>query len=134
VKKRHFFKFVAAWLIAWLPLSGAMASVMPIYGSAGALKVAAASVDAVAPDDALSAMPCHAVKDQAIDAAEGKSPKTSSCPHCVLCHIAGSIVPPTMPMVPMSNSHDCPQSLGVVTFTSFVPPLLQRPPSDPRAA
>lgn len=137
MNKTRFYKLLApwlvAWLVAWLPLTGAMASVMPIYGSApmfvgGQENAMAKAADASEADTFMAAMPCHASSTT-----DGEAAKSPSCPHCVLCHIAGAIVPPSIPVVPMAHSHDCPTSLGVVSFTSVVPALLQRPPSDIRS-
>jgi hypothetical protein len=129
VKSSSFVKIIAVWLVAWLPLSAAMATAMPIYAKAPMVSVAESSSaeSAVLPDaqDVMQAMPCHAA---AADTAT--MPANDVCSHCVLCHIAGAMVPPTVPEMATQFVHDCPTSDGVVAFTSFIPPTLQRPPSS----
>lgn len=114
-------KLILAWLIAWLPLAGAFAATMPVFAWAAASNVVTMEAN---DDSAMSAMPCHQAKQSTGD---------STCTHCVLCHIAGTTLLPALPVVTASTQHDRSEAAVVVSFTSFVPALPQRPPSFSRA-
>ncbi|MCA3001645.1 MAG: hypothetical protein ACK5RJ_04630 [Burkholderiales bacterium] len=119
-------KLIVVWMIVWLPVAGALASIMPISAVATATSdqsILAAS----ASDSDVAGLPCHASDSSSPDA-DGKS-----CSHCVLCHIAGAIVPPTVPTMPLNTRHHSPKSIDSVSFTSFIAELPQRPPSLSRA-
>jgi hypothetical protein len=118
-----FRKLLLIWMIAWLPLSGAMAAVMP-FGSTTA-KVATvdgtmAMVDAA--EDFTLAMPCHSQTKSGMEQTGG------TCNHCELCHIAGSIMPPALPHIDATAVHNSPASFASADFISFFPEQPQRPP------
>ena len=117
-----FRKLLLVWMIAWLPLSGAMAAIMP-FGMAKANSTTAVGVDMNdgAMDETMAAMPCHSSTDSG-EIASG------SCNHCELCHLAGAIVAPTLPQVDARTVHDVPTSLVRSNFISFFPEQPQRPP------
>lgn len=118
-------------MIAWLPMAGVLASTMPI----AALATATASLVTLDQSTPLAASadfdssntPCHTAEESNADH-DGKP-----CSHCVLCHLAGAIVPPTVPTMPRNTLHELPESIDSVAFTSFIAELPQRPPSLPRA-
>lgn len=115
-------KLALVWMFAWLPLSGVMAVTMPfceqgIMGMA-AMQQAMNFDPGEGLDDAKA--PCH----QQSPAGEN----APMCEHCDLCHIAGAIVPPTLPST-QSNIHpESPADLSRADFTSFFPEPLPRPP------
>jgi hypothetical protein len=119
-------KWLIAWLVCWLPLSGALASTMPIYALAKSDAMSAMAEVASPVDDVIATMPCHRVN-------ANEDTSDLPCHHCVLCHIAASVVPPTMPVIIATAHHDCPQSVAAVQFVSFIPELRPRPPSSARA-
>jgi hypothetical protein len=131
MSRHYLIKLIVVWMIVWLPVAGVLASTMPIS------VVATSAVDAATPDRSISPeppaksdvanLPCHASDSSSPDV-DGKS-----CSHCVLCHIAGAIVPPAVPTVPLNTRHDSPKSSDSVSFTSFIAELPQRPPSRSRA-
>ena len=127
-----FRKLVLLWMIFWLPVSGAMAAVMPISGMSATVyglafsnvptnaseeKIGEALTDTVA-----SSMPCHS----ALPATD--SPDSGTCNHCVLCHLAVSLMLPSLPVVqgvvPPHNFSTTP----LLSHTSFVPDLASPPP------
>ncbi|MBL8523446.1 MAG: hypothetical protein JNN20_07150 [Betaproteobacteria bacterium] len=121
-----FRKLLLIWMIAWLPLSGAMAAVMP-FGMAKSSSTMAVAVDmnVDAMDDSASAMPCHSQSDSGATA-------SGTCNHCELCHLAGALVAPTLPLVDASVTHDSPISFVRSNFISFFPEQPQRPPLPSR--
>lgn len=119
-----FRKLLLIWMIAWLPLSGAMAAVMP-FGADKAKGLVAAETMAMAAtvdmaDDSLT-MPCHS---QAKDGDQ----QSGQCNHCELCHLAGSIIPPALPQVEANTIHRLPPAFVRADFISFFPEQPQRPP------
>ncbi|MBC7624826.1 MAG: hypothetical protein H7232_15740 [Aeromicrobium sp.] len=129
MKRHYLMKLVVAWMVAWLPVAGVLASTMPITSASVGFGVdLSASMAIVATTDSDAAvMPCHTFDASATE------PDGKSCSHCVLCHLAGAIAPPTMPTLPQNTLHDSPESLTSVAFTSFIAELPQRPPSPSRA-
>ena len=112
-------KLMLVWMICWLPAAGALAAVMPLSASL----VAATTVKGIiAGDQDVSAMPCHG---------KGTSEKMAlgqGCTHCVLCHLAGALVTPVMPvMAELLPTHVFTASTPV-TLPSFVPELISPPP------
>ncbi len=85
--------------------------------------VSAAAEEAdVTTSDVMSALPCHNAS---------KSPdtkKNSSCTHCALCHLAGSLMLPNIPdlqgSTPSHNFVATPLSPQI----SFIPDLISPPP------
>ncbi len=131
MQKQFFIKCMVAWMIVWLPVAGGIASTMPIASFADLPGLAVASAPSIsleaAKDSVATSMPCHA-SDSSGPNVDGKP-----CSHCVLCHLAGAIVPPTVPTMPLNTRHDSPKSIDSVSFTSFIAELPQRPPSRSRA-
>lgn len=107
------------WMVAWLPLSGAFAAVMPVQ--------ALAPVQSTAPgatDEAIStSMPCHAAQ------ADDTVPASGACTHCELCHLANALIASPF----MHIDAGTPQAFEFIwpplTFMSHIPELPQRPPS-----
>ncbi len=129
--RQYLLKLILAWMIAWLPVAGVLASTMPIASFAESKDTAIAPdqskmIDVTADADRMT-MPCHD-PDVSNNNADG-----NSCSHCVLCHLAGAIVPPTMPALQQNSLHDTQQTIDSVSFTSFIAELPQRPPSRSRA-
>jgi hypothetical protein len=137
MSRHYLIKLIVVWMIVWLPVAGALASTMTISSISSTSAIATSTVDAATPHQSLSpepaaesnvaSMPCHASDSSSPDV-DGKS-----CSHCVLCHLAGAIVPPTVPSMPLNTRHDSPKSIDNVSFTSFIAELPQRPPSLSRA-
>lgn len=131
MNRQYLIKLIVAWMIAWLPVAGVIASTMPIASFAGPTDAVIAPDQSklidVTTDADRATMPCHA--------SDSSSPNADSkpCSHCVLCHLAGAIVPPTVPTMPLNTRHDSPKSIDSVSFTSFIAELPQRPPSLSRA-
>ncbi|MEQ1519516.1 MAG: hypothetical protein ABL931_23825, partial [Usitatibacteraceae bacterium] len=83
-------KLVLMFMLGWLPLSGAIAAMMPISGAPGGsvrqisamLSGDIESVDTTAPN-VVSSMPCH--KNNGDKETSGSTP-AGTCSHCVLCH------------------------------------------------
>ena len=109
-----FKRFLLIWMIAWLPAAGAMAVVMPLSGA-----VVASSAGSEA--DA-SLMPCHSSK------AAGKTNIGEGCTHCVLCHLAGALVLPTLPVVAALLPTHVYTAEEFVVHPSFIPELTAPPP------
>ena len=122
-----FRKLVLIWMILWLPASGAIAAVMPISGMPAG-KITAIMLGqtetadmATGAADQVSAMPCH--QTAAID-----SSPSGTCTHCVLCHLAISLMLPAIPeMKPFTPSHDFAATL-LLSHTSFFPEPVSPPP------
>ena len=114
MQKRYFVRCLVAWMIGWLPLAGAMASTMSIPALAQG-EVSYEATSAQAP------MPCHQADDDMAPA--------GSCSDCLVCHTASALTPMVMPLPPLSSPYDIEWVINAVSFTSFIPELLQRPPS-----
>ena len=122
---RIFRRFLLAWMILWLPFAGAIGAAMPISGAAGKINSATALV--ADGQDNFSFMPCHN-KSGADKSTDGKVPMGESCNHCVLCHLAGALAMPQMPVVPTVAPTHLFTSVNLVLHPSFVPELPVPPP------
>lgn len=132
-----FNKLLLLWMLIWLPVSGAMAAVMPISGMFGTASVASmtdVSTNAPATDtgvtaaDAIkSSMPCHG-SSPATD-----TPPSGTCTHCVLCHLAVSLMLPSLPVVQgIAPSRDF-SATPTLSHTSFFPDPASPPPRTPNS-
>ena len=112
-------KLLLVWMIAWLPAAGALAAVMPLSGAIGVMSSSGAM-----PDDMQDpvAMPCHG------GAKSGKVTFGQGCTHCVLCHLAGALVTPTLPVVATFLPPNIYLAAPLPIHLSFVPELISPPP------
>ncbi|MEE2976829.1 MAG: DUF2946 family protein [Pseudomonadota bacterium] len=118
------------WLVVLaLPLQGFAATAMMARG--GAMDDAA--VVMVAPEDgAVISGACHEHEDAMTSGAESKAPAQSHCKTCPICATCslGSVVPLAaslgVPLIKLPAA--APRGLAV-SFRSFIPEALQRPPS-----
>lgn len=124
-------KLVLAWMIAWLPLSGAMAAVMPFSGVQGVapssgLSVLPAAIAATDPAgaDEVASLPCHG------GAAANTNPP-GTCTHCLLCDLAVSLMLPCIPELKGLTPSRSFARIHLFPYPSFVPELT---PPPPRAA
>ncbi len=110
-------KLALAWMFAWLPVSGVVAATMP-FCAQGMGGMMAATVAA----EGMDSMPCH----QPADA----SSKGGQLPveHCDLCHVAGAVAPPSLPVIANVPPSLPPSVDRVEDFSSFIPATPQRPP------
>jgi hypothetical protein len=115
-------KIMIVWLISWLPMASAVASAMPIYSATFSITLDTTAQAAVLDVEPAAALPCHSPDDN-------NNATDAQCAHCVMCHIAGAIIAPSIPVLPMTASHDCPHEINSVDFVSFIPTLPQRPPA-----
>jgi len=111
-------KLALAWMFAWLPVSGVMATTMPFCAN-GMGGLVAAAVQA----EGGEAMPCHQPAGET-----QQSGATLPVEHCDLCHIAGALAPPTLPFVANAAPSVAPFDATVSDFRSWVPDPLQHPP------
>ncbi|MDX2217565.1 MAG: hypothetical protein SF172_00885 [Burkholderiales bacterium] len=111
-------KIALAWMFAWLPVSGVMASTMPLCAQSmgGAMQAAAATGQ-------MDAMPCH--DGGAVTAEADTQPPIE---HCDLCHLAGALAAPTLPFVANAAPGVAPFDASVSDFRSWVPDPPQHPP------
>lgn len=109
--------WLALWMMAWLPLSGAMAAVMPLQTPAPIQASAANTMDESLP------MPCHAAQQDA------SAPASGACTHCELCHLASALIASTFMQVKASTAHALVFIALPMTYVSHIPELPQRPPS-----
>lgn len=115
-------------MIAWLPIAGAVAAVMPITGTPAPSSLTAKSMmetEAAAKNESLGdefSMPCHG------KAASGKSSLGQACSHCVLCHLAGSLALGSMPVMPQVAPTHIFDASPLLPHPSFVPDLPKPPP------
>ena len=124
-----FRKLILIWMILWLPASGAIAVVMPIAGMLGSTTAGKMSMSAVenAPDvgtvEAASPMPCHGKAASANGLVQ-----TGGCSHCVLCHLAGALMLPSIPDLPeITPTHNFVATPALL-HTSFFPEPTSPPP------
>ena len=117
MRMKFFRKLLLILMIVWLPVVGALAAVMPL-----AAWSSAASTSTLADDEDLALMPCHG-KSAAQTLASGQG-----CSHCVLCHLAGAMVTPVMPIVPALPPTHIFNASPLVAPPSFVPELVSPPP------
>ena len=115
-----FRKLLLVWMVAWLPVSGAIAAVMPISSMSRA-PMPVEDMDESVNATSESAMPCH-VDTDTVSATGG------SCTHCVLCHLAGALMLPFIPELrDLAPSHHF-VATSLSTQTSFIPELISPPP------
>lgn len=126
-----FRKLVLIWMIAWLPVSGVIASVMPISGMPSFAEPVASngignietadSVAAASNTDPMSSLPCH-------NPVSTDSAKSGSCTHCVLCHLAISLMLPAIPeLKSFAPSHSF-AATPLLSHASFFPEPVSPPP------
>ncbi len=119
MRMTSFRRLLLCWMIAWLPVSGAMAAAMPFAGKVANIAPADAPlVEASAPGETQSGMPCH----------DGDAVTSGACDHCELCHIASSMIPPSLAAIDAHAVHDLPVSFPRDDFISHIPEQPQRPP------
>lgn len=110
-----------AWMVAWLPLSGAIALTMPYARAVHHMDGAAADVA----QQTQWSMPCH--EAGAADSAP-QSPSPDVCVHCDLCHLASALIAPAVLGV-QPDLVRAPESASAnPVFASHIPDLPQRPP------
>ena len=114
-----FKKILLVWMIVWLPVAGAMAVVMPLSGST---MVSSATDTTSASDKNASSLPCHG------KSAPGTIASGQSCSHCVLCHLAGALVMPELPVIATLSPTHIFSAATVVNHLSFIPELSAPPP------
>ena len=114
-----FRKLLLIWMIAWLPAAGAMAVVMPLSGS---MSMSAGAMVASSDEQNGAMVSCH---DKS---ATAKMPFGQSCAHCVLCHLAGALVTPEMPVVPTIVPTHLFTAMPMAIPPSFLPELASPPP------
>jgi hypothetical protein len=115
---------LTVWMILWLPVSGAVAAVMP-FSTAGSMTTPAngAEMQGVAGD--AMAMPCHTATSEPDAPMPGKPGK---CTHCELCHLASALLLPALPHIESAIVHTPEFPAQVPAFASHIPELPQRPP------
>ncbi|CAJ0708291.1 hypothetical protein P3T32_000442 [Ralstonia sp. GP73] len=118
------------WLVVLaLPLQGLAATTMMARG--GALDDTTVAV-AMLDDGAVMSDACHEHEDAMATGAESKAPAQSHCKTCPICAACslGSVVPLAaslgVPLIKLPAA--APRGLAV-SFRSFIPEALQRPPS-----
>ncbi|MBL8525751.1 MAG: hypothetical protein JNN20_18875 [Betaproteobacteria bacterium] len=108
------------WMIVWLPFAGAMAATMPLgWGSASSM---IAGMSDNTDTGAAILAPCHGEK-----MGDGLL-LGQSCSHCVLCHLAGALVTPHLPVLPSVAPTHIFTATPLAAHPSFVPELLVPPP------
>ncbi len=117
-----FRKLLLIWMIAWLPAAGALAAVMPLSGSMMSATAVSAPNAASMDDMDMSFMPCHG-KPMPAKMAPGQG-----CSHCVLCHLAGALVMPEMPVVATLAPTHIFTATPLAIPPSFIPELTSPPP------
>ena len=113
-------KLLLMWMIVWLPVSGAMAAVMPFARSAS--PPAEAANGSVGDQELVTPIPCHESSSQ------DKIVFGEGCNHCVLCHLAGALTLSTLPTLPSMPPTHVFTATPIVAHPSFVPELLVPPP------
>ena len=132
MRMTSFNKLLLLWMLIWLPVSGAMAAVMPIsgtFGTASAAAMAEASSNTPAMDSGVTAadaimasMPCHG------SSPASDTPPSGTCTHCVLCHLAVSLMLPSLPVVQgITPSRDF-SATPLFAHASFFPDPASPPP------
>ena len=119
MRMKFFRKLLLIWMIVWLPAVGALAAVMPLAAWSSAAPASAATI---AGDEDLALMPCHG-KSAAKTLALGQG-----CSHCVLCHLAGALALPEMPIIPTLPPTHIFNASPLIAPPSFVPELISPPP------
>lgn len=115
-------KLLLIWMIAWLPAAGVLAAVMPLSGLMMSMTTASASNATSTDDMEMSFMPCHG-KPMPAKMAPGQG-----CSHCVLCHLAGALVMPEMPVVATLAPTHIFTATPLAIPPSFIPELTSPPP------
>ena len=69
-------------------------------------------------------MPCHGDGNPA----SGKTSLGQGCTHCVLCHLAGALIMPEMPVIPMIAPTHIFITVPHMAHPSFVPEPAAPPP------
>lgn len=118
---KYFQKLLLVWMIVWLPVAGAMAAVMPLSGMMVPTRV---SDTASVGDQGMVAMPCHGDAKSAQEA----SAFGQGCTHCVLCHLAGAMVMPELPVMAMIVPTHIFETASPVAHVSFVSEPTSPPP------
>lgn len=113
-------KILLTWMIVWLPFAGAMAATMPLGGISASAMIA--SMTDGSDNEAAILSPCHG-KTTGDRMLPGQS-----CSHCVLCHLAGALVTPHLPVLPSVAPTHVFTATPIATHPSFVPELLVPPP------
>jgi hypothetical protein len=112
-------KLALVWMIAWLPVSGVMATTMP-FCAQGMMGVMQSLDDGSASADGTTSPHC----------AEMQSDENAPvCEHCDLCHIAGAVVPPALLDTASRLPSAHPSMQLPADFSSYFPDLLPRPPT-----
>ena len=119
MKMTLFRKLLLVWMIAWLPAAGAMAVVMPLSGS---MSMSAGSVAAQSGEQDQALASCHD------SSATAKMSFGQGCKHCVLCHLAGALVMPEMPVIPTVVPTHLFTAMIMAIPPSFLPELASPPP------
>ena len=118
------------WLVVLaLPLQGFAATAM--MARAGAMDDAMVAMTMPADDGAVMSDACHEHEDAMAADADTKAPAQSHCKTCPICAACslGSAVPLASLGVPLIKLPAvAPRGLAV-SFRSFIPEALQRPPS-----
>lgn len=123
MRMKSFQKLLLVWMIVWLPVAGALAVAMPLTGPIGIMSApSVTSVD----DPGLSGLPCHGI------AKMGEIDSGQSCEHCVLCHLAGALAMPEIPLLATFVPSNIYIAVPRVLHPSFVPELISPPPRAPR--
>lgn len=111
-------KVALAWMFAWLPVSGVMASTMPFCAQSlgGALQAPEAAAQP-------GAGHCH---EGSPDGTAGQTQLPGE--HCDLCHLAGALAAPSLPFVPNAGPGVAPVDTTQHAFRSWVPDPPHHPP------
>jgi hypothetical protein len=117
MRMKNLRNWLVLWMMAWLPLSGTMAAVMPLQMLAPIQASTANALDESMP------MPCHAAQQDA------SAPSSGACTHCELCHLASALIASTFVQMETGKSPGLDFMALPITFVSHIPELPQRPPS-----
>jgi hypothetical protein len=119
-------KLALVWMLAWLPISGVMATTMPFCakGTTGAVRAQASSLES---SGVATTSHCDQGQDGPSDS--GKP----VCEHCDMCQIAGAMVPPSVAPLDGVVPPQDPADASRADFSSFFPQRLPRPPSVSQA-
>ena len=115
-------KLILAWSLAWLPLSGVLATSMSLCVPSSVATQQAHAVDDHALVPTMDAEHCK--KERQNNGSSG----APSCDSCDLCTIAHAMVSPTRLPKQAEILPEAVAILGTTTFASFYPEQLQRPP------
>lgn len=118
MQMKFFRKFLLIWMIVWLPASGALAAVMPLSVAINVPSAGTVSGD----DQDRAVMPCHGT------AVPEDNSFGQGCSHCVLCHLAGALVMPELPIIATLAPTHIFDTAPSPVHPSFVPELISPPP------